>query len=220
LEAVLVKGVKFGEKHSYNDFSLLLAKVELGAPQAKVNKIDVEGADSSLDLTEYFGSTKYENVVHKFDFVTIAPPSTFTTLFSTIKNYLHGKKMRIVLDDDPSFYYIGRLSVSSFTSDRGIGHVAIEADCEPYKYKSAKTTVSKAISGTETVILTNARKHAVPKVTIQTDSSINIVFGVSNVWDLGSGSFTLPELELSEGANTVTVTGTGTITFEWQEGEL
>ena len=29
-----MKGVTFGEKHSYNDFSLLLAKVELGAPQA------------------------------------------------------------------------------------------------------------------------------------------------------------------------------------------
>lgn len=215
-----MKGVTFGEKHSYNDFSLLLAKMELGAPEAKVNKIDIEGADGSLDLTEIFGSTKYENVVHKFDFVSIASPSSFASPYTTIKNHLHGKKMRIVLDDDPSFYYIGRLSVSSFTSDRGIGHISVEADCEPYKYKQTKTVVKQTINGTQTVILPNGRKHAVPLVTVKTDSSINIVFGVSNVWDLGSGTYTLPELELSEGDNAVTVTGVGTITFEWQEGEL
>ena len=41
-----------------------------------------------------------------------------------------------------------------------------------------------------------------------------------NIWDLGSGVYTLPELELTEGANAVTVTGIGTISFIWQEGEL
>lgn len=212
-----MKGVIFGEKHSYNDFSLLLAKVELGAPQAKVNKIDVEGADSSLDLTEYFGSTKYENVVHKFDFVTIAPPSTFTTLFSTIKNYLHGKKMRIVLDDDPSFYYAGRLSVSSFTSDRGIGHITIDADCEPYKLKSEKTIVTQTISGSGVVLLRNSRKRAVP--TITATAAMTIRFNEST-WGVSAGTFVIPELELYEFSNTIQVEGTGTITFEWQEGAL
>lgn len=212
-----MKGVTFGEKHSYNDFSLLLAKVELGAPQAKVNKIDVEGADGSLDLTDYFGSTKYENVVHKFDFVTIAPPSTFTTIFSTIKNHLHGKKMRIVLDDDPSFYYIGRLSVSSFTSDRGIGHITIDADCEPYKYKKDKTVVKQTINGSGIVLLKNSRKRAVP--TITTTAAMTIRFN-ETTWGVSAGTFVIPELELFEYSNTIEVSGTGTITFEWQEGEL
>jgi hypothetical protein len=55
---------------------------------------------------------------------------------------------------------------------------------------------------------------------IETDSSLHIVFQEFNVWDLGSGSFTLPELELVEGENTVTVTGVGNITFTWQEAGL
>jgi len=66
-------------------------------------------------------------------------------LFSTIKNALHGKKERIVLDDDPLFYWIGRLHVSKFTNEKNIGIVSIEADCEPYKYKLAKTVVSRAV---------------------------------------------------------------------------
>ena len=68
--------------------------------------------------------------------------------------------------------------------------------------------------------MVNSRKRAVPEVTIQAEGSLNIVFNVSNVWDLGSGSYTLPELELAEGTNNVTVTGTGNITFTWQEGDL
>ena len=80
--------------------------------------------------------------------------------------------------------------------------------------------INAAINGTENVILTNGRKRAVPLVTIETESSLNIVYRDLNVWDLGAGSYTLPELELAEGNNLVTVTGTGNIRFEWQEAAL
>lgn len=59
-----------------------------------------------------------------------------------------------------------------------------------------------------------------PEVVIETEGSLRIEFGTGNVWDLGSGSYTLPELELAQGDNVVTVTGVGTITFSWQEGDL
>jgi phage-related protein len=215
-----MKGITFDGLHSYDDFHLILSKKEIGTPAAKVKKISVEGADSELDLTDFFGEPKYENVVHKFEFTAMVQANEFLLLFSAIKNALHGKKKRIVLDDDPLYYYTGRIAVSKFTSEKNIGIVSIECDCEPYKYKIAKTVVSKAVNGTEAITLTNARKRAVPEVKIETASSLNIVYQGSNVWDLGSGSFTLPELELEEGDNIVTVTGTGSITFTWQEGAL
>ena len=215
-----MRGISFGGLHSYRDFGLLLVSAELGSPTVKERKIEIEGADGFLDLTDFFGEAKYEDVIHKFSFATTAPQDTFPALFSRIKNALHGKKERVILDDDPSFYYLARLKVSSFTNGKGAGYVNIDAECEPYKYKLTKTTVTRAISGTVTITLTNGRKRAVPVVTVQTTGSLNIVFKSSNIWDLGKGSYTLPELELVRGVNTVTVTGTGTITFEWQEGDL
>lgn len=215
-----MKGVIFGSLHSYRDLKLLLNSKKIGSPEVKIRKIDIEGADSSLDLTDFFGEAKFENVTHKFQFSTIVPQAQFLSLFSAIKNAIHGKKMRIILDDDPLFYYVGRCSVSSFTSEKNVGMVSVECDCEPYKYKGAKTVFSKAINGTETIILINSRKRAVPEVVITTESSIRIEYQGVNVWDLGSGSFTLPELELVEGANEITLTGTGTIRFEWQEAGL
>jgi hypothetical protein len=215
-----MKGIRFGSFHSYRDFHLILKPKEMAAPAVKVRKIDIEGADSSLDYTDFFGEAKYENVTQKFDFSTTVPQSEFLSLYSQIKNALHGKKMRIILDDDPLFYYLGRVSVSPFTTDRNIGLVSIECDCEPYKMKLQPTIMSVTVNGTDNIVLTNSRKRAVPEVLIETDSSLNIVFRESNIWDLGSGSYTLPELELVEGENIVTVTGSGTITFTYQEGSL
>lgn len=215
-----MKGVTFGTYHSYDDFSLILNSKDIAAPKTKTVKIDVEGADGSIDLTEFFGEPKYEDCTHKFQFSTIVPQSEFLTLFSTIKNAIHGKKLRIVLDDDPLFYYVGRCFVSSFTSEKNIGKIAVECDCEPWKYKAAKTVITQTVSGEITLSLPNLRKRVVPEVLIETDSALHIVYNTYNVWDLGGGSYTLPELELKAGENTVSVTGTGNITFSYQEAAL
>lgn len=134
-----MKGITFGSYHSYDDFNLLLVSKEVGSPNVKVKEIDIPGADGSLDLTDFFGEAKYENVTHKFQFQTIVPQSNFLSLFSTIKNAIHGKKLRIIIDDDPSFYYVGRCFVSAFTNEKNIGTVAVECVCEPWKYKVNET---------------------------------------------------------------------------------
>ena len=214
-------GVTFGNLHSYRDLGLLLQPgKEIGSPEVQQKKVAVDGADGHLDYTDFFGEAKYSDVTLKFPFATVVPKSQQLAHFSSVKNALHGKKMRIILDDDLNSYYTGRVFVRAFTDERGIGHIDIECDCEPYKYRLAKTIVIHAVNGTKAITLTNARKRAVPEVRIDTDSTLNIRYQDNLIWDLGPGSYTLPELELKEEANLVTVTGTGQITFEWQEGDL
>ena len=197
-----------------------MSKKEYGAPSVKNKKVEIEGADGSIDYTDFFGGPKFGEAEHKFTFATIVPRSDFSTQYSNVKNALHGQKLRIIDDDDPGFYYVGRCYVSPFTDEKGGGKISVECECEPYKYRMAKTVVSKAVDGTEVITLTNAKKRAVPEISITTDTSLNIVYQTYNVWDLGGGSYTLPELELAEGANEVTVTGTGSITFTWQEAMM
>lgn len=214
-----MKGITFGTLHSYKDLNLILSKKEIGAPPVKENKLEIEGADGSIDLTEVFGRPTFGDVTHKFTFTSISRNDSLTQ-YSAVKNALHGQKLRIILDDDPAFYYVGRCYVSSYTDEKGIGTILVECDCEPYRYKLTKTVVTKAVDGTEIITLTNGRKRAVPEITIATDTSLNIVYQAVNIWDLGAGSYTLPDLELVQGDNVVTVTGTGNITFTWQEGDL
>ena len=212
-----MRGIRFGDMHSYDDLKLILKSKDMGAPGVKVTKIDIPGGDSALDLTDFFGDIKYEDVTHKFEFSTIVPRSEFMTLYSRIKNAIHGKKMRVILDDDPHFCWMGRCFVSGFTSEKGIGTVTIECDCEPYKYKLTKTQVTQAVNGTKVIVLTNGRKRAVPEIT--TTSAMTIEYGGGS-WTNSAGTYTIPELELVHGENYVTVTGVGNITFTWQEGEM
>lgn len=212
-----MKGVSFLGFHSYKDLHILMTGKEIGSPEVKRQTIDIEGADGELDFTDFFGEAKYMNAQHRFDFESIQPRNEQLSQFTDIKNKLHGKKGRIILDDDPSFFYVGRCFVSSYKGEKGIGRISIDCDCEPYKYRMEKTVVTRAIDGTETVNLTNGRKRAVP--TITTTSDMTISYG-EGIWTNRAGTFIIPELELVSGENLVTVTGTGTITFTWQEGDL
>ena len=215
-----MKGVTFGNYHSFRDFRLILSTKTIGTPSPKTELIDIPGGDGVLDLTDFFGETKYGNRTLTFEFSTLVPEPDFMALFSMVQNALHGKKMTITLDDDPEWYYTGRISLSEWKADRNIGKLTIDCDCEPYKRSTNPTVITKAVSGTENITLPNSRKRVVPEVKIESESGLNIVYQVGNVWDLGSGSYTLPELELLGGNNTVTVTGTGTIAFTYQQAKL
>ena len=150
-----MKGITFGALHSYNDLNLILSSKEIGSPEVQERKIEIEGSDSAIDLTEFFGEPKYEDVTHKFHFSAIGTQEQLLSLFSTVKNALHGKKMRIILDDDPLFFYMGRIKVLPFTNEKNIGKITIEADCEPYKYRMKAKSVNlcgKNLLNIDTVI--------------------------------------------------------------------
>lgn len=212
-----MKGVRFGEFHSWDDFSLILSQKIIGTPSPKTETIDIPGGDGVLDLTEVFGEVKYNNRNLSFDFSTKVPQSEFMDLFSRVQNALHGQRMQIVLDDDPEWYYTGRISVSEWKAEKNIGKLKIECDCEPWKYKAAETVISVPISGTEIVVLSNSRKRVVPVIT--TTASFTFSWG-SYSRAISAGTFQIPELELKEGNNTITVSGTGTLSFRYAEGGL
>ena len=142
-----MKGVKFGNYHSYSTWGLLRTAKEIGSPIVKEKKIEIEGADGDLDYTEVFGSVKYGNRTLKFEFQKALKPSELVSLASDIQDAIHGLKMAVTLDDDPDWYYYGRVSVKDFNWKKGIGTISIEVDAEPYKLAQQLTTVSTTVDG-------------------------------------------------------------------------
>jgi len=213
-----MKGVKFGSYHSYYEWGLILSEKEIQSPEPKTNYIEVEGSDSVLDYTEYFGDIKYKNRLLSFKFTKMnVIPDGFLALYSLVQDTIHGRKMQIILDDDPAYYYLGRVKINEWKSSKKIGEIVIEVDAEPYKYKLEETVVTKAVTGSATITLNNSRKKVVPLIT--TNAEMTIAFnGYSGTFS--AGTFTIPELELVEGNNTVTVSGTGNISFVYREGRL
>lgn len=213
-----MKGVKFGSLHSFYEWGLILSEKEIEPPKPKTKTVDVEGADGVLDYTEAFGDVKYQNRQLSFKFYKASiVPDGFLALFSVVQNALHGKKLQVILDDDPAHYYLGRVTINEWKSNKRLGEITIEVDADPYKYKVAETVVTRAVTGSADIILTSSRKPVVP--TITTNAAMTIAFGGYTA-AVQAGTFRLPELQLREGQNTVKVTGTGNIVFTYREGSL
>ena len=213
-----MKGVKFGGLHSFYEWGLILSEKEIEPPKPKTKTVDVEGADGVLDYTEAFGDVKYQNRQLSFKFYKASiVPDGFLALFSVVQNALHGKKLQVILDDDPAHYYLGRVTINEWKSNKRLGEITIEVDADPYKYKVIETVVARAVTGSADIILTSSRKPVVP--TITTNAAMTIAFGGYTA-AVQAGTFRLPELQLQAGQNTVKVTGTGNITFSYREGSL
>lgn len=212
-----MKGVSFDGFHSFRDFSLILSSKSIKTPKVKTKKVDIEGMDGVLDLTDYFGEPTYENRTLTFEFTAMVNYVEFSSHFSKIQNALHGKMMKIVLDDDKTYYYIGRVNVNEWKSDKRIGKVVIECDCEPYKYKQYKTIITEEISGKRDFVLINLRKQVIPL--FKSNGELQITFG-NQIYSIGIGEYTLEDVVLKEGKNLLSVSGNATLTIEYQERGL
>lgn len=212
-----MKGVTFGSYHSFEDLALILTQKIIGTPAPKKEVVEIPGGDGVLDLTEFFGETKYDNRQLTFEFSTIVPQSEFMELFSIVQNALHGKKMEITLDDDIDWHYIGRIEVSEWKTDKNIGKLTVECDCEAYKIKNDETIVQATVDGATTVILANSNKTVVP--TIDITGEVSLTYG-TNFYTLAEGRYDLPAVRLLQGDNTILLDGAGTATFTYRERSL
>ncbi|BBK61841.1 hypothetical protein A9CBEGH2_07810 [Amedibacterium intestinale] len=212
------KGVTFAEYHSFRDFSLVLSKKTIETPAVKTSSVEIEGMDGILDLTDYFGEPKYKNRKLKFEFSTLGVErKDFDSLFSNIQNAIHGQFVKIIVDDDDAFYYMGRVNVNEWKSDKTIGKVVIECDCEPFKYKKYVTVITEDIVGTREFVLTNLRKSVVP--VFKSTGTLTIKFE-NQIYSIDSGEYTLDDVVLKQGKNLLTVEGNATLTIEYQERGL
>ena len=213
--------ILFNEINMYLDFGLILRSKTIGTPTPKTQEVDIPGADGTLDLTEYLGKVTYNNVPLSFEFETVLRQDEFLKLFASIKNAIHGKKMKTVLSIDEEFYYFGRVYVNEWQSDKTIGKITIDVNAEPYRYRTNKTVQSVMIgeAGTLTVNLINLKKQVTPTITVSAET--NIKFKTMS-YSMSAGTASFYDFQLTEGENIFTFEAEpGTvITVEYQEGEL
>jgi predicted phage tail component-like protein len=130
-----MQGVIFSDKHSWRDWGLILkSRPVISAPAPKIKLIPVPGSDLVIDLTQSLtGSVHYEPRTISFEFVTAAPREKWAALHTEILNYLHGQSVKITFDDDPNWYYTGRVTVGDFEADKKTANLTMTATVEPYK---------------------------------------------------------------------------------------
>lgn len=217
----MAKGTDFGGVHSYTDLHLIQQLVDIQPAEPKLNLVDLPGADGGKDLTEKpAGRVVYKDRTLTWTFA-LYPGENWHDKHRQVSNTLNGRRCKITLDDDPGYYFLGRLSVKKYNTDKLLRQITVEATCSPWMLKQELTVVTKTFSdaANHTIQLHNEKKPAIPTIELTQEAYVS-------VGELGkvfaAGAHTVLDFELQEGDNTLTVSfpKTGTITITYQEGSL
>lgn len=213
-----MKGIWFGDYHSYYDFNLILSQVNIPPAEPKITMIDIPGGDGSVDLTEALGDVKYKDRNCKFTF-SVLPTDDFEEKKREVSGLLNGLRCKITVDKDPDYYWIGRCSVDEYASDRNLHKIVIKAIVSPYKWKQEVTKVF--VPGGEGVhaVLYNGRKPTAPTISTNDNTIISNGKGFIHEFEV-DGDHILPEFKLVFGENEVWVTSVWGATFTYQECDL
>ena len=157
-----MKGIIFGDKHSFNDLDLILNSKEIPLPDPKTYILDVPGADGQLDLSTALtdGYMTYKNRELQFNFTINKPFEEWEKTKSKIAAYLHGKTMKVQVEADEGYYYYGRCWISQQATKNPKATLTISVDADPYKYDvldSTERTEWEWFDGT--TVEWNARFH-------------------------------------------------------------
>lgn len=144
-------------KNTFTDWHLMpTSRLLINPPAVKTNYIDIPGANGIIDATEIMtGYPTYNNRSGSLEFYVLNGHSVLSNnrrdqkwstygiwnnRYSDIMDYLHGRSMKLILDDDPEYYYRGRLSVNAWKSDKTFSKIALDYNLDPFKYEMFDST--------------------------------------------------------------------------------
>ena len=218
---MVLRGVRFGEHHTAEDWGLIMNEKIVSPPVPKTNYITVLGRDGDLDMTEDLsGVVNYQDRTAQYTFILAdGSHEDREALIAQIMGLLHGRKLEIVDEDDyPGYYMVGRLSVTEVTNSNAYGIIRIEAICQPWRYsqtyKTREATVTAGGASVTLNLINAGYKTVSPTLTVS--GTVTVTYR-SVAKTLSSGSYILPDIRFTPGANSLVVSGSGTLTVTYQE---
>lgn len=202
--------------HTGDDLDLVQEEKKIGKPTIQTFTVQVPGRDGLVNLTRSLtGKVNYYNRPLSFQYFGDGTRKELLALDAYFSRF-HGQTIRIIDDDYPDHYYEGEATVKTDLNSNYIT-IVLEIDAQPFRLKLAPTTYTREINGEATVYLNNENIEAIPVIT--TTGEIEIVFnGVTT--NLSAGSYTVENLILQSGVNTLKISGEATVTIQYQEGAI
>ena len=210
--------IRFGTKWAHADYGLIVAPYAIPMPEAQASFVEIPGRDGALDLSEAFGTVRYADRVIPLTLYARAP---FDALISAFAADVHGRRMNVIFDRDPTFYYDARITLEDVERHPGYCELSLECRARPYKLEHFETAITVLPTGSATITLTNTRMPVVPTITVSAEMTLTFtIAGVGYTINLAAGSHIVPSLVLTDGETKIDITGTGSITFTYRKGAL
>lgn len=143
--------ITFGEtgatKNTWDDWKLVPESPPvIPSPSPKTNYVDIPGRiRGPLDLSEIpFGHLNYERITGSWTFIMWDDywnTPDRKAVWESVRGWLHGKSTRIVLEEDPTHYFIGRFTVDPPVSSMGPFAIKVNFNLEPMRYNLSNDSI-------------------------------------------------------------------------------
>lgn len=213
-------------------------------PTVATKFVEIPGGDGALDLTNYLtGGPVYGMRTGSLSFYIDNDHEHYEYIREKIMATLHGKRLKMVLDDDPSYYYEGVFTVGNLEPGAAYSSISISYQLDPYKLKIASEGAELArwdtfnferdydyyeIAGGITV-----NSNTVPKefdvysgdfpfspVAVGISGTVGVTFRTTKVRTVNAGDTVSLPISKKNGKNKLTVVGKGTVLITWRGGAL
>lgn len=126
---------KFVGTNTWKNWYLIpSSKPVVTVPKANIKYVAIPGSSVPLDLTTYLtGGISYGDREGKWEFYVDNDHAAWYSIRNQIMDFLHGKVMKCVLEDEPNYYYEGRFKLDQWQNDTNWSKVTIGYTLRPYK---------------------------------------------------------------------------------------
>lgn len=239
--AKVFHSINIGDRNTWDDWHLVpTSRPLVNPPGVKTHYVTVPGRDGELDLTEALaGRAVFQDRTGEWEFYVInsgqleynSNYDEWYNRYTTIMQYVQGQDFKIVLDDDPAYFYKGRISVGQWSSDAGNSRITLKYILGPYKQDlyayedrwlwdpfNFETGVIRSyknlpVNGRTTITyILNVTTASHPVMTCSAAGMTVIYQGTS--YTLKRGRNEMNAITLQEGENVFTFTGNGRVTIQ------
>lgn len=229
-------GLTINDKHTYRDFGLLMTSFYIPLPKVRENVVAVPFASGNIDFTEITGEPTYNDRDGlKFTFA-IQDKSwmDWETIKTELAMFLHGKKLKLIPDNETGYYYLARLHVDSEKKYKSYGVITLTGTAEPFKYDLQTSDedwlwdpfnfYTGVIRNYANIHVTDGMEYtmaaggmnSVPEFVVTQSTNLHMTCG-NKTYDMSAtGTYRFPQIKVGSQPVTLSFTGSGTITIRYR----
>ena len=124
-------------RNTYADWHLIPSSPPMiEPPDAYTNYVDIPGRSlGPIDLSEVLSDgPTFNNSEGSWEFISEIDYDNRPELYAELRNFLHGRSMKIRLEEDPSHYYMGRIFVEKPRTGKGHNMYSLKYTISPVRY--------------------------------------------------------------------------------------
>lgn len=157
IPGVNMYALEIGGYNTWTDWNLVpTSRPTIPPPEVRTRFVEIPGMNGTLDMTDvYTDNDGNQNGIYgdrkgSFEFIVLNPrlsvahpfdgqahadrSSEWLSVYSVVMEKLHCKRKRMILLEDPDYWYEGRFTVDSWQPGDDYSTLTIGYTLEPFKY--------------------------------------------------------------------------------------